>query len=381
LKSMGRLEESFVAFESGRSLAHAITADTGCREKLAQVNPFKSDRKSVALDMLRLAQSQLKEDVLVAPVALVHELIAYIVDKEQVECVSVPLQLKTEADASQFVNDAMMVPIELQKGRGEGAIAEPYMNLTSEIAKHIASRRIASCMPHAFLHQIPWRALFRKAGLSWHQLSFATGFGLIVRQLTGPPAPLPLNCAAIGFNSELKAPVADNFAEEAKAFASAFGPNGKFHEPCTKSSLALALNSPGLCFVSCHASARDRAAAAAVWLSLSDGGVSLEDVLPEHLSGVAVLLSACESGVFRVADGDFPVGAVPELLRRGAAFVIGTRFTIRVPFAVAFFPRFAAELVSGAGAAVALAKALEAAEAAGHELWRDLASVELFRHQ
>jgi len=383
LRSMGRIEESFVAFESGRALAHAIAADDTCREKLGASNPFKARGTaiSVSLDVLQTAQSSLTDNVIIAPVTMAGELVAYIVSKDRVECVSVPLEVDIPAEASQFEHDASMVPLELQKGRGSDAISKSIHFLASEIGKLVGGRRIASCMPHAFLHQIPWRAIFRAAGLRWDQLSFATEFGLIVRQITVQSAPFPLRCSAIGFNSEETQPGVDTFAVEAKSFATAFGKDGRFLDPCTKGSLELALLSPGLSFVSCHASTRDRAGAAAVWLKLSDGDVSLEDVLPKSLSKIAILLSACETGVFRVADGDYPIGAIPELLRRGAAFVVGTRYTIRIPFAAFFFPRFAAELASRSAPADAFAKALNAAEAAGYNLWRDLASVEMYRHQ
>lgn len=383
LRSEGRNEESFVAFEAGRALAHAIASDATSRERLAIQNPFTetSGATRVNLDLLRIAQSRLTDEVIIAPVAMVGELIAYVVSRDRVDCVSVSLSLGNLDNATEFIQDALMIPIRLQDGKGIDAVAKEIRRLADEIAGVVGTRKIVSCMPHAFLHQVPWRALLRSAGLLWEKLLFATEFGLIVRELTAQPEAFPLRCTAIGYDSEKAGKGPDSFAEEAKAFANAIGPEGRFLDPCTKRALEIALQHRGLAYVSSHAFARDRTGAAAVWLKLSDATVSMEDVLPERLSGLGILLSACESGVFRVADGDYPVGAVPEILRRGSAFVIGTRFTIRIGFAAFFFPKFGAQLASGFTPTVGMSDTMNLAEAAGYDLWRDLAAVEMYRHQ
>jgi len=304
------------------------------------------------------------------------ELMAYIVSSSRVDCVTVPLNA---GEGSQVEQNIVLLAQELETDRGKDAVSTRIQSLASEIAKLAGSRRIVSCMPHSFLHQVPWRVLLRAHGLSWSQLSFPTEFGFVVRQLTERPAPFPVQCAALGFDADKKdLSSGDSFAEEAKSFANAFKENGRFLDPCNRSTLELALSLPGLAFVSCHASARNHTGAAAVWLKLSDGGVSLEEVLPARLSKTGIIMSACESGVFKVTYGDYPIGAIPEILRRGAAFVVGTRCKVRNVFAAFFFPRFGEELAKGSPSSEAFATALAAAETAGYELWRDLASVEMY---
>ena len=92
-----------------------------------------------------------------------------------------------------------------------------------------------------------------------------------------------------------------------------------------------------------------------------------------------VILSACESGVYQMGGGDFPIGGAPELLRSGVQHCIGSRFKLDARFAAGFFPALARELANGSTVGAAMADVSSRQLSGGADLWRHLGCVPTFR--
>jgi hypothetical protein len=173
-----------------------------------------------------------------------------------------------------------------------------------------------------------------------------------------------------------------NLCDEARAFAREFGGRGSAIMNCSSLDFVHALQTGSVVLVSCHGDvdAPDRNLsnldAGELILTLSDGAQRVRMLIPDNVIAPLVILSACESGVYRMGRGDFPIGAAPELIRAGAQDCIGTRFPILTHFAASFFPALGRELAAGTPIALAFAKTNEAHESR-FDLWRDLACVEL----
>lgn len=101
-------------------------------------------------------------------------------------------------------------------------------------------------------------------------------------------------------------------------------------------------------------------------LHLADGQLSLHDAASLPLRASLVTLSACETGLSRVAPGDEVVGLVRGFLLAGAQRVLASLWTVDDADTAALMDDFYARLAAGAGPATALrlAQALRATE--GH---------------
>ena len=134
-------------------------------------------------------------------------------------------------------------------------------------------------------------------------------------------------------------------------------------------------------FLSCHGNIGTDADEGYLILRIAnDAGGDLaaraDEVFPEEVASPLVILSACHSGVYTMAWADYPIGAGPELLSRGALYVIGSRREVDAHFTDEFFGRLAVHLRNGHPIGVCFAWAL--GECDGHwQQWVDLACLEL----
>lgn len=81
-------------------------------------------------------------------------------------------------------------------------------------------------------------------------------------------------------------------------------------------------------------------------------------------------------GVYRMIGGDFPSGAAPDLLRRGARSCVCSRFHIDARFAASFFPKLASLLANRVSIEDAVATVTREHEGL-FDFWRDLGAIEL----
>jgi CHAT domain-containing protein len=99
-------------------------------------------------------------------------------------------------------------------------------------------------------------------------------------------------------------------------------------------------------------------------LTLSDGPLTVYDLESLRRAPHTLVLSACESGLSDVRPGDELMGLAAALFSLGTATVVGSVSAIPDDRTVPLMTAFHRQLASGAGAAVALARA-QAEEARG----------------
>lgn len=371
---LNRIEESVAAFEAGRALAHAVEVDNRFFERVIKNNPFSLRNVSVDLGLLQAARDSIgHNDALVILAVLPPNLVAYVIGKTGIDVAHVPMPERIE-DREQLFTDIRMIPLRLQERRAGGtAIPGEARSLAEKVQRLLSGRVVRALMPHSHLHDIPWRAVLRDVGLEWKQLPCGVEFGLFLRSGSLEPC-RPGACVALGSGTAGRDASSVDLREEARAFAQSFGADSRVIVNCTTGDVASALRSADTVLISCHGS-QDRDGR--LVLELANGSHVADDVFPEVVHAKLIMLSACESGVYQMAWSDFPVGAAPLLLRTGARFVIGARFRVDATFAASFFPKVAELLAAGHLIGQAVAEASAACEAAGADLWRDLACLEL----
>lgn len=374
LVDLERFAEAVTAFEAGRALAHAVDVDHTYFDRVIARNPFRAGQVSV--DLLEDAQGTLDDaEVLIVLTVLPPALVAFVVSKTNVEMREVQMPKSLE-DCERLFEDIDMISHRLQDGIVQRAIPDELRQLSTDLCEVVGERTIRGVLPYSKLHRVPWRALFRDAGIPWTRLSCAVEFGLFLRATANKTKQSNANasksCTALGhgFAGNI------DLCNEARDFANAFK-DAKFIENCTSSHVTTALESPGLVLLSCHGAIRNHAHDERLMLKLKDGNHLADNVFPEQVLAEIVLLSACESGVYDVAWSDFPVGAAPRLLRAGARFCVGARYQIRAKFAAEFFPCLSRELSAGTPIWIAMAETMKVQEENGADLWRDLACLEL----
>jgi hypothetical protein len=372
----GRHEESVVAFEAGRALGYAVEVDREFFSRVVLRNPFLPNGSAVDVSLLRQAQQRLTPDEVAVVLAVIPpHLIAFVVGRGSVEPVAIEIG-HTSDDLVALDTCVKALPRRLWKGEGLEAMPKALLVLGTDVTRKIGSRSIAMLAPYDSLHLVPWRLVLRQSGLAWRQLSFPVAFNFLLRQdkAAGPDL-RHAKVLALGHG----AAVTVDLREEARMFAEAFGENGTLLAGCSAQDVEQALRSGSVVLLSCHGSAVRRAGGLRLVLELSDGPSMAEDVFPSRVVSPLVALSACDSGVYEMAWSDYPLGAGPLLLRRGATAFVGARFPVKASFAANFFPAFARLLAAGMHLHIAFARALMALEGRNADRWRDLACVELVK--
>jgi tetratricopeptide (TPR) repeat protein len=373
LLDVGRVEDGLVAFDAGRGLGYAVEVDPDLFSRVVTQNPFSSDGRKVDLALLRQAQRTIGPDEVGVVLAVIPpRLIAFIIGGDRVGYVA-RVVASDQADLDALDREIRILPSRLAEGVGLRAIPQVLLKFSQEVAKEIGTRSVTRFIPYDSLHLVPWRAVLHQCGLFWHQLGFPIGFNFMLRQ--GDPCKRRLDeyeVIALGHGTA----GAVDLEEEAKQFARAFGSHGRTILGCTADDVSKACQTNAVVLVSCHGKTVKTDDLRLV-LELSGGSSLAEGVFPVRVSAPLIILSACESGVYFMAWGDYPFGAAPLLIRRGAGCVIGARFPVSASFAADFFERFARSLNKGMPINTAFASTLGAVEGNGRDLWRDLACLEL----
>jgi hypothetical protein len=368
----GRNDEACMTFEAGRALGFAIEVDQSALPKILALDPFAGSQASVNCAGLRSIQAALGEGKAIISMAILPPgLVAFVVRRDSVKAVEHPLP---DNDECHHIFDAIRaIPRRLRKKEGIGVIPQLMRDFAGRVSGEIGTDEIVSIIPNSVLHGVPWRSLLRSLGVGWTQLSSVTGFGLLL----GGPKLGAIQGGAIALGHGTAGSIDLN--QEARDFAGAFGDQGTVVENATTADIRSALLRHGAVLISCHGSQREdlNRGTFHLYLSLGDGDKSADELWPDSVVAELVVLSACDSGVYEVAWGDYPVGAGPDLLRKGAQFCLATRFPVNAQFAANLMKELATHLASGNSVQSAFSKALETMENGGADFWNEIACFEL----
>lgn len=372
----GRNDEAFVAFEVGRARAFTVEVSGNHTHPFLVTNPFGESMVDCAI-LNRIQAGIISEHLIISLAVLPPKLVAYIIGRESVEICQVDLVTNSDG-AERFGAAIKEVSANLENGRGIACLPDQAIALVREIAGKIGTRSIVLLAPHALLHKVPWGALFRHVGIEWSQLPFVTQFSpLLNLDCPNPDAVLPAGAVALGHGVVGTGSNTLNLEDEAQEFAQAYGIHGQLIKGARSTNVTTALHGEKTALISCHGNIVATEQGDRFLFELADGGHTPGDLIQDEVTAPFVILSACSSGVYEMAMGDYPVGAAPAFLLAGARFCICTRFRINAHFAQAFFPQLGKFLAEGQSVAKAFTKTLGEMENQGHDLWRHLACVAL----
>lgn len=215
--------------------------------------------------------------------------------------------------------------------------------------------------PHRSLHYVPFCALHD--GARWlverHAVELAPSAALWLAGGAGPPAPqasAPPRLLALGIGG----PTLPHVRAEMRAVATAFDGDSAIllDGDATHAALRTALrNGVELLHLACHGRFRADSPYFSS-LQLADGALTLRDAAALPLGGTRlVTLSACETGLSRVAPGDDLLGLVRGFLLAGASRVLATLWTVEDASTASLMGEFYRRLRGGEAPAQALREA------------------------
>lgn len=240
-----------------------------------------------------------------------------------------------------------------------------YRQLWQPLAEGVAGYRRLVVAPHRRLHYVPFAALHD--GRSWlldtreFSLAPSARIGILLRDR--PSAPTWRRMLAVGA-VQANLP---HVAAEAQAVVRLFGPGSRLllGATATRDALQASAAEADIVHIACHAQFRADSPYFSA-LHLADGELTLRDAaaLPLAECGL-VALSACETGLSRIAPGDEMVGLVRGFLRAGAPSVLATLWTVDDATTAGLMQDFYARLCEGSTPGEALRAAQSALARSG----------------
>lgn len=250
--------------------------------------------------------------------------------------------------------------------RLQGHAQALHAQLWAPLLPLLGGRRRVVVVPHRELHYLPFAALHD--GRHWlaetHTLSLAASAHVWLAGQTGR-TPVPFADArvlAFGVAGAELPQVADELA----AVAAVHGPRAalRLDEQATLAALAAEAPSADVLHLACHGRFRADNPAFSC-LQLGDGPLTMQDVRALRLRARLVVLSACETGLSRMAPGDELLGLVRAFTLAGAGAVMASLWPVDDGATALLLADMHQALRDGAAPAHALQQAQAAAAAAG----------------
>ncbi len=238
-----------------------------------------------------------------------------------------------------------------------------HRQLWAPLADAVGASTRVFVVPHRNLHYLPFAALHD--GRQWlverHELVLVPSATVWMAARRHAPA-RHHRLLALGVGG----PALRHVEPELRAVARHFGAGAmlRLGTEATRAALHDAAPAADVLHLACHAQFRADSPYFSA-LHLADGELSLRDAAALPLAASLVTLSACETGLSRVAPGDELVGLVRGFLLAGAPNVLATLWTVDDASTAALMAAFYAGLCAGARPAAALRAAQSAAAIAG----------------
>lgn len=237
-----------------------------------------------------------------------------------------------------------------------------HQQVWAPLGPALAGCRSVAVLPHRLLHYVPWAALHdgEQHLVARHTLRLLPSLG--GEEDRRAPEGLPPSVLAVGVGG----PELPQVEAEARAVAALFGPGAKMllGDAASCAAVAAGAAEAELLHLACHARFR----ADSPWFSalrLADGELSLHDTARLRLRARLVTLSACETGLSRIAPGDELLGLVRGFLHAGAQQVLASLWTVDDASTAALMQAFYRGLGRGLAPEQALAEVQAEAAAAG----------------
>lgn len=220
-------------------------------------------------------------------------------------------------------------------------------------------------VPHRALHYVPFAALHDGVAplLDQHEISLAPSAGLWLngRAAACEPATPWRRVAAFGVGGDTLPHVEAEVRAVAQAFESQVGGSAtvRLDQEATQPALREALAGADVLHLACHGQFRADSPYFSA-LHLGDGPLTVRDAATLPLKAQLVTLSACETGLSKVAPGDELLGLLRGFLMAGAPRVLSTHWTVDDASTATLMAQFYRGVLAGARPAAALRAAQQA---------------------
>jgi CHAT domain-containing protein len=228
------------------------------------------------------------------------------------------------------------------------------------VAALVAGCERVVVVPQRSLHYVPFAALHdgQASLLEQHEISLAPSLAL---WLAGPrdPTRAPPRCVtALGVGGDALPHVAAEVRAVAAAFAAQPGGSARvlLDGDATQPALRAALAGADVLHLACHGQFRADSPYFSA-LQLADGALTVRDAATLPLQAQLVTLSACETGLSKVAPGDELLGLLRGFLLAGAPRVLSTHWTVDDAGTAQLMGEFYAAVLAGERPAAALRRA------------------------
>lgn len=276
--------------------------------------------------------------------------------------------LRFQLDALRFGNAAMQRQRDRLQVRVRAHLQALHATLWAPIAPLLGGRQRIVVVPHRELHYVPFAALHD--GERWLVETYTFGAtpsasAWLARQAAPPAAGVPARderVLALGVGGASLPQV----ARELEAIGRRFGRSARVLRDADATREALWAHAPDadVVHLACHGRFRADNPAFS-FVELGDGPLPLQELRELKLRARLVVLSACETGVSRLAPGDELLGLVRAFTLAGAGTVVATLWPVDDAASADLVERLYEELRAGAETADALRRAQAVAARAG----------------
>ncbi|MDO9095870.1 MAG: CHAT domain-containing protein [Rubrivivax sp.] len=330
----------------------------------AERPPSAPDAWSLPADAATLCE-QLPDDLAIVVYALVADrLAACVVTRRGVQRAVTSAagladrieQLRFQIDSLRFGAPALRAHALQMAQRCRAHLQALHALVWQPVAALVAGCERIVVVPQRSLHYVPFAALHdgQASLLERHEVSLTPSLALWLAGHHGAASP-PRRVAALGVGGDALPHVAAEVRAVAAAFESQPGGSAQvlLDAAATQPALRQALAGTDVLHLACHGQFRADSPFFSA-LHLADGPLTVRDAADLPLRAQLVTLSACETGLSKVAPGDELLGLLRGFLLAGAPRVLSTGWTVDDAGTAQLMAQFYAALLAGARPAAAL---------------------------
>ncbi len=233
--------------------------------------------------------------------------------------------------------------------RAQAHLGEAHRLLIAPLGLDPALRRLI-VVPHGVLHYVPFAALGDgQPLLARHELVLAPSAALWLA-VQGRPAPRWQRALVVGAAAAQLPHITREVREVAACFERA---DALFEKQATSAAVRRLAGEVDVLHLACHGQFRADSPYFSA-LHLADGPLTVRDAQELPLRASLVTLSACETGVSRVAPGEELIGLTRGFLRAGVPAVLASLWAVDDEATASLMVDFYRGLQAGLGPAAAL---------------------------
>jgi hypothetical protein len=274
-------------------------------------------------------------------------------------------QLRFQIDSLRFGAPGLRRHAAQMALRCQGHLQALHALIWQPLAHLVRAHKRVVVVPHRVLHYVPFAALHdgTAALLDCHEISLTPSLSLWLKPHadSGKASRDWRRVVAFGVGGDTLPHVQAEVSAVAQAFEAQAGGSATvcMDAGATQGALRESLAGADVLHLACHGQFRADSPYFSA-LHLGDGALTVRDAATLPLRAQLVTLSACETGMSKVAPGDELLGLLRGFLMAGAPRVLSTLWTVDDASTARLMAQFYREVLAGARPAAALRAAQQA---------------------